>query len=197
MSGTTTNYAFPYPSMSDSPAGGTQIQNLATAVDTALDTVDDRLDIAEATIVTHTGNISTLSDETRFRKSTTVSTSDSVTVGATETTVRSVTISAVSGQKYAVWFKGSLSSDVSADSNNMRIKEDNSSGTQLELNQIYLVNTSGNGFGVYLYTEWTAPSTASKTFVLTIQRSNGTGTAHRLRASSTNPDYFAVERIVV
>jgi len=197
MSGTTTNYAFPYPSMSDSPAGGTQIQNLATAVDTALDTVDDRLDVAEATIVTHTGNITTLQDETRFRKATTVSTSNSSNVGATEAVLRSVTFNAVSGQRYEIRFNGSMLTDVSGDTNILRIREDNLAGTQLRLSQVYLFNASSSGYLVSMTTEWTASSTASKTMVLTSQRNAGTGTGHHLIASATNPDYFSVERIVV
>lgn len=40
MSGTTTNYSFPYPESTDAPDGATQIQSLAGAVDTALDTTD-------------------------------------------------------------------------------------------------------------------------------------------------------------
>ena len=36
MSGSTPNYAFPYPSLTDSPDGASQIQALASAVDTTL-----------------------------------------------------------------------------------------------------------------------------------------------------------------
>jgi hypothetical protein len=36
MTATTTNYSFPYPELTDTPNGATQIQSLATAVDTAL-----------------------------------------------------------------------------------------------------------------------------------------------------------------
>lgn len=126
----------------------------------------------------------------------TTSTSDSSTVNATEAVVRSVTFSAVSGFKYRITFDGSLSTDVNGDSNNVRIREDNLAGNQLKLGQFYLPLASGNGYNVSMSTEFTAASTASKTIVLTSQRSNGTGTAHRLRASSTNPDLFIVNRVV-
>lgn len=55
MSGTTTNFAFPYPGESDTPDGAAQIQSLATAVDTNLAVRDaaGRL----STIVTSTSSV--------------------------------------------------------------------------------------------------------------------------------------------
>lgn len=41
--GTTSNYALPYPAATDPPDGATQIQALATAVDTNLKTVDNKV----------------------------------------------------------------------------------------------------------------------------------------------------------
>ena len=45
--GVTANYAFPYPELGDAPNGPAQIGALASAVDTALDGVDDRVDNLE------------------------------------------------------------------------------------------------------------------------------------------------------
>lgn len=46
--GVTANYAFPYPELGDAPNGPAQISALAIAVDTALDGVDDRVDVIES-----------------------------------------------------------------------------------------------------------------------------------------------------
>lgn len=45
----TTNYAFVYPAGTDAPNVPLHIKNLADGVDAALDTVDDRVDVVEAT----------------------------------------------------------------------------------------------------------------------------------------------------
>jgi len=129
------------------------------------------------------------------RVATTILTADTSTWGATETQVTSVTFSAIAGAKYKIVFEGRVSTDVSADAENMRIREDTLAGTQLQLQQVNLPNTSGNGWQAHIYAEWTAASTASKTIVLTSQRSSGTGTAHRVRASGSAPAYFYVDRI--
>lgn len=122
-------------------------------------------------------------------------TSDSTTWGATETVAASITISAIAGATYKIIFEGKVSSDVSADADNMRIREDTLAGSQLQLQQVNLPSTSTNGWQAHIYTEWTASSTASKTFVLTGQRSAGTGTAHRIRASASAPGFLYVDRI--
>lgn len=44
----TVNYGFPYPALTDPPNGPLQVAALAAAVDTALDAVDDRVDVLEA-----------------------------------------------------------------------------------------------------------------------------------------------------
>jgi hypothetical protein len=129
------------------------------------------------------------------RQNTTIFTGDSTTWGATETTAMSLTFAAISGAKYKIIFEGKVSTDVAADAANMRIREDNSTGTQLFLTQVYLPTTSGNGWQAHAYAEWTAPSTGNKTIVLTGQRSIGTGTAHRIRASGSAPAFFFADRI--
>jgi len=122
---------------------------------------------------------------------------DSATWNATEASITTVAATLVSGQKYKIWFSGRISTDVAADAANLRIREDNLTGTQLQLHQVYLPTTTGNGWGTYFYAEYTAVASASKTFALTAQRSIGTGTAHRIRAAATAPGYFVVDKIVV
>jgi len=129
------------------------------------------------------------------RQSTALFTADSSTWGATETILGAVAVSAIAGAKYKIIFVGKVSADVAADAANMRIREDNLTGTQLQLQQVYLPNTSTNGWQTYVYAEYTAVSTATKTFALTGQRSVGTGTAHRIRGSGSAPGYFYVDRI--
>jgi hypothetical protein len=51
--GVTPTYNFPYPELGDSPNGPVQIQALAQAV-------EDQLEVTDATVGTHTGQISTL-----------------------------------------------------------------------------------------------------------------------------------------
>lgn len=130
------------------------------------------------------------------REGTTPIAADSAPWGAAETVASSVTIPAVNGQRYKVWFSGKVSTDVAADASNMRLREDGLSGNQLQLGQVYLPTISGNGWIAYLYAEWTAAATASKTFVLTGQRSVGTGVGHRVRGSANAPGYLVAEKVV-
>jgi len=122
-------------------------------------------------------------------------TADSTTWGAAEAVATSVTATLVSGRRYEVKFVGKISSDVSGDTDNLRLREDNLTGTQFGFNQIYLVNTSGNGFFFVIVGEYTAVANGSKTFVMTGNRSAGTGTAHRIRAGGTTPCFFTVTAI--
>lgn len=129
------------------------------------------------------------------RKGTSLITADTTTWNATETVTTTTAATLVSGLRYKVWFTGRISTDVAADAANMRIREDNLTGTQLGFGQVYLPTTTANGWFFYLYAEYTAVSSASKTFALTGQRSIGTGTAHRVRASASAPAWFNIERI--
>jgi len=129
------------------------------------------------------------------RQNTAIFSADSSTWGATEVSLGSVATPVISGAKYKIIFVGKVSADVAADASNMRIREDNLTGTQLQLQQVYLPTTSTNGWQVYAYAEYTASANVTKTFALTGQRSVGTGTAHRIRASASAPGYFYVDRI--
>lgn len=121
---------------------------------------------------------------------------DSTTYGVTETVIATVTITAVSGLVYKVEFKGKLSTDVALDASNLRIREDNLTGTLFGFNQIYLPTTTANGWAAAVYGEYTAVATGSKTFVMTGQKSIGAGTAHRIRAAATTPCFFIAEKVM-
>lgn len=129
------------------------------------------------------------------RQNTTIFTGDSSTWSNTEVSVMSITIAAVAGAKYKIIFEGRVSTDVAADGAVMRIREDNLTGNQLSYLPVYLPTTAGNGWQSRVYAEWTAASTANKTFVVTGQRTIGTGVAHRIRAAGNGPAYFYVDRI--
>lgn len=124
-------------------------------------------------------------------------TADSSTWSGTESgSLMSVSPTLVSGLTYKVSAFVVVSSDVAADTAGMRLREDSSSGTQFQLAPVYLPTTSANGFALSIYAEYTAVSDGAKTFVLTGQRTTGTGTAHRIRASSSRKAYMRVDLIL-
>src|SRR5690242_16922459 len=132
-----------------------------------------------------------------LRVAETVLVADTSTWSNTEFAIATVTAALVAGKRYKIGLTGRESTDVAADSDNMRIREDSLSGTQLQLAQIYLPVASGNGYQTSFYAEYTAVSTGNKTFQLTGQRSAGTGTAHRIRAGGSSPGLLFVDRITV
>ena len=129
------------------------------------------------------------------RINTTIFTGDSSTWSGTEVSVMSITIAAIAGAKYKIIFEGRVSTDVAADAAVMRVREDNLTGNQLSYFPVYLPTTAGNGWQSRAYAEWTAPSTANKTFVITGQRTIGTGVGHRIRAAGNGPAFLYVDRI--
>jgi hypothetical protein len=129
------------------------------------------------------------------RQNTVIFTGDSSTWSGTEASAMSITISAISGAKYKIVFEGRVSTDIAADAAFIRVREDSLSGNQLNYTNVYLPTTTGNGWQARAYAEWTATSTGNKTFVITGQRSIGTGVAHRIRAAGNGPAYLYVDRI--
>jgi hypothetical protein len=113
-----------------------------------------------------------------------------------EVVVGSVTVDLVDTYRYKIWFEGRISTDVANDTAGLRIREDSVSGTQLQFANHHIPTTTGNGFTKTITATYTATATASKTFVLTGQRTAGTGVAHRIRGSASSPGYLVVERIV-
>ncbi len=124
-----------------------------------------------------------------------VITADSATFGATETQLATLAVNVVSGQKYKLTFSAGVGVDVAADCPVIRVHEDTSAGTQILVGQCYGDTTSGVGFMLTYVVDWTAAATGSKTFVITGQRNDGTGTAHRIRAASSRPATLIVEKV--
>ncbi len=113
---------------------------------------------------------------------------------ATATTVMTLVVNLVVGQTYSLFWQGRVSSTVAGDMVLARIKPTNSAGTDMNVTGLYIGTTSAAGFNLDLYAEFVAPSTGSFTFVVTLERSTGTGTVN-LKASATGPAYFLCDYI--
>jgi len=130
------------------------------------------------------------------RIATQIDTADSSGFGTTETVVSTVTAALVTGRTYRVSFRSAFQSDVAADTVNARIREDNVTGTQMQLRRCYShIATAGAGFPGDLEAEYVAVATGNKTFVATGQRSSGTGVAIVAEGSATAPRYLYVDYI--
>ena len=101
-------------------------------------------------------------------------TSTPATFTTTETAVDTVTAPLVAGRKYGIWWFAQCQSSVAGDSARARIREDNSTGTQITLRGYELVD-AGVAVGIVEYGEYTAAATANKTFVGCLVRGAGTG----------------------
>lgn len=107
----------------------------------------------------------------------------------------SVTASLINGWSYKISALVMVNSTVAADAAFMRIREDNSGGTQSVGLSLGIPTTTGNGFPLWLYAEYTAAATASKIWVLTGSRLSGTGT-QGIVCSTSRPCWLTVDRIV-
>jgi len=108
-----------------------------------------------------------------------------------ETLINSVTASLVNGATYRVTWDATVTSSVAADIARSRLRENNISGTQLQLRNIGIPGT-GAGFIMRLEAEYTAVSTGSKTFAATCQRITGTGNLS-CNANANEPQYLYVD----
>ena len=128
------------------------------------------------------------------RIATNIVTADSATFTTTETTVQSVTAALVTGRTYRVRAAGKANSSVTSDFTIWRIREDNSTGNQLQSDRVNIDGSGVEGAKVEMEAEFTAGSTGNKTFVLTGVRSSGTGNCF-LEAAAARPSYLYVEYI--
>jgi hypothetical protein len=129
------------------------------------------------------------------RIATQIDTADTSTFTTTETVVSTVTAALVNGRIYRVRFVGTMQSDVTDDTINSRLREDNVSGTQLQLRRAQSPTSSaGSGVGMDVEAEYTAVATGNKTFVATGTRSTGTGNI-TCEGSATQPRYLYVDYI--
>lgn len=129
------------------------------------------------------------------RIATTTATADSSTFTTTQTQVMSVTAPLVDGRTYRVRFAGRWASSAAGDDLIGRLREDSTSGTQMQIGQQDISSTSGAGFGpMTLEAEYTAVATGNKTFIVTGVRNGGTGN-NRLQAAADAPALLYVEYI--
>lgn len=121
----------------------------------------------------------------------TIAVADSSTFTGTEATVISLTVSLVAGRTYRLVASGIVGSDTATDDVRVRIREDNTTGTELQTRRtddVGTANPPANQF--YMQGRFTAVATASKTFVLTGIRVSGAGNC-LLRAASTRPAFLS------
>ena len=130
------------------------------------------------------------------RIATTIATSDSSTFTTSETQIMSVTASVVTGRIYRLRFVGRLSTTTAGDQGVARLRETNTSGTELQSAVVDSTNTSGTlGTNPLLMeVEWTASSTGSQTWIASAFRNSGSGTWH-MEAGSNRPNYLYLDYI--
>lgn len=131
------------------------------------------------------------------RLSTTLLTANGATTVATEIVVATVTASLTTGRKYKIVSKNRGGSTVANDTILMRIREDSLVGTEMDVGRIFCPDLDGAAHGpCYLEAEYTAVSTAVKSFVLCASRRTGTGNIN-LRAGATSPGMLYVEALPI
>lgn len=118
-------------------------------------------------------------------------TSDSATVTTTETTTITLVAAVEAGAVYQISSYARISSSTAGDVVVTRIREDNSTGTQIQGGQVECSTTSTTGYSNSLNTEWTAATTGNKTFVFTIVRGGGSGNIIH-RAAATAPGFLTL-----
>src|SRR5690554_962612 len=109
------------------------------------------------------------------RIATVIHTASSVGAVTGETEVASITAALVSGRTYRVTVDYPVRFTVATDMFDARIREDDSSGTQIQRRTPTILVGSGSNTLVRLEVEYTAQSTGNKTFSFTIARQTGTG----------------------
>lgn len=109
-----------------------------------------------------------------------------------ETVVDTITFSAVDGQRYKVTWDGAFFSTVAGDLVRGAIRGDSIAGTQHQVRNLSPTIVS-QAFPLHMEFFWTATSTASKTFVATVQRITGTGTITG-GAAVSSPTSFYIEK---
>jgi len=125
-----------------------------------------------------------------------IATTTETTISAgftTETIINTVTAELVSGRTYAIGLFTGIVSTIAGDNAEYRIREDSVAGTQLQVIRRDLLATNITEV-VFLYAQYTAVATGSKTFVGTGFRQAGTGTLTR-NSSATSPSYMYVEYV--
>jgi hypothetical protein len=126
-------------------------------------------------------------------------TSDSTTwAGSESAALITASPTLVSGFTYRITLQTTVvgSAGGLAEAAFMRIREDNSTGTQIGGANIAIPNTNGSGYPLHLATEYTAVSTGSKSFVVTGSRISGATGTQNIAAGSARPTWFTVDLIL-
>ncbi len=126
------------------------------------------------------------------RIATTISTVPLGGITTTETTFISVTAPLVNGRTYRVRLISHIGSSVNGDRGLVRIREDDDTGTQLQVERIH-IPVAGSYPG-HTEVEYTATASGDKTFVATLVRESGTGSMSH-NAGATQPAYMYVDYI--
>lgn len=127
------------------------------------------------------------------RIATDVNTAPTGSITTTETAVASVTAPLVSGRTYRLTFSGRIRSSVSGDDITFRLREDSTTGTVLWEIDTDLEQASLNQ-PMRCEAEFTATTTADKTFIASMFRITGTGTLVE-DAGANAPSYLYVDYI--
>lgn len=135
-------------------------------------------------------SVATFQSERRI--ATTIRTTNTSTFTA-ETSINTVAASLENGKTYRVRWVTDVASSVINDVARFRLREDNVSGTVLQLvNQE--VHRASTDFQAILEAEYTAVATGSKTFAATCQRVTGTGNL-ACNANGNEPHYLYVDYV--
>jgi hypothetical protein len=115
-------------------------------------------------------------------------TATTANVTSVETVVMTVTADLIAGQTYKIITWGRYDVSVNGDDPFIRIKEDGTSGTQLQ-GDVWDIPDQAHAWSKTLTGFYTAASDETKSFVHTIVRNTGTGNL-TIAASSSVPAYM-------
>lgn len=143
------------------------------------------------------GDPSSFADVAARVGTTTLTTTSTTWTSSESVALMTVTASLINGWTYKVqaWLGIQAATSAATEISAMRLREDTATGTQGQLAIAYMPIVSVNATPIYLYYEYTASATANKSWVVTGQRTNGTGT-HSIAGTATRPSYLFVDRIV-
>lgn len=127
------------------------------------------------------------------RINTAIRTSTSSTATTTEIQIDSVTAALVTGRTYKVVWDLPVTTSVATDVHFLRIREDNTTGTQLNVRR-YKGPGTEQSYPYRMEAEYTAVATANKTFSGTSIRNTGTGSVISHAASGV-PAYMYVDYV--
>lgn len=118
------------------------------------------------------------------------------TSGTTVLTINSITVSLIAGQTYALRWTGRIAHSVGSQIAQIKVRPNNSLGTEYSVQQLYIPTADAGGFAVDYYNEFTAPSNATYTFVATLAVPSGSGSA-TIKSSTTGPSYLTCDYVGV